>query len=740
MVVQRWFSARRAALAAALLLLAPRAAFAQEDRVEAYRMSPAESDAMRVDGRLSEAVWSLAPALGDFRQREPYEGEPATERTEVRVAYDGATLYVGMMAYDSEPDRVVARLLQRDKLMALDFFEGGLAFAGDDAVALLLDPFHDHRNGVVFATNANGAEFDASVSDEGGEINIDWRGVWEVAGMRTAEGWSAEFAIPWRTLRYPDAAPDASWGLNVYRIIRRKNEQTYWQSWRREGGGFQRVSRAGHLHGLEDLPRQGLNLETKPFALTGGLQEVDDFGVRETSPTLEVGLDLKTELRPGLLLDLTANTDFAQVEVDDAQVNLTRFSLFFPEKRDFFLENSGIFDFGVPGNPFEPPPFVMFFSRVIGISDDGEVPILGGGRLTGRVGGQTVGLMNVLTGRAYGLPRESFSVGRVKRDVGESGYVGAMVTDRRSSAEWNTAAGVDGQFVLGEAWVWDWYAAKTFTEGAGGDGYSYRVGYNYMGENWGSFFNFMTVGPEANAKSGFILRDDYRQTDLFGRRRVRPSFAGVRYFDVWAGARYAMTVRDHRMQDWQAGVAIGPTFESGDNFNVGVNFGETVVDSIFDLTDDVSVPKGRYRADHIAFFGVSSPARWVSLSGNGILTRFHGGTLLSAGATLTAAPSAKVSLALGYTRNDVDIPAGAFQADISSLRASYSFSTRLSTHVLVQYNSLDSAFSTNVRFNFIHRPGSDFFVVFTENRGDEGPLWSLSQRGLVMKLTYLARM
>ena len=240
-------------------LVSVRPAAAQDGELRAYRISEENGDQIRIDGLLSEDLWSRVPMASGFIQQEPEEGSPATERTEVRIAYGEDALYVAIMAYDSEPDRVVARILQRDKVLEADFFGGGFQFAGDDGVAILLDPFDDNRNGVVFATNANGAEFEALVSDEGRELNIDWRGVWEVAGTRTSDGWSAEFAIPWRTLRYPDAHPDGRWGLNIFRTIRRKNEDVLWQSWQREGGGFQRVSRAGHLLGLEGLPRQGLN-------------------------------------------------------------------------------------------------------------------------------------------------------------------------------------------------------------------------------------------------------------------------------------------------------------------------------------------------------------------------------------------------------------------------------------------------------------------------------------------------
>ncbi|MFQ5551103.1 MAG: DUF5916 domain-containing protein, partial [Gemmatimonadales bacterium] len=349
-----------------------------------------EREPIRIDGFLDDEAWSRAPASADFRQREPLQGVPATERTEVKVVYDGGTLYIGIRAFDSQPDAVISRILQRDRLMSTDF-NGLPVFAGDDAVAILFDSFHDHRNGMVFATNPHGAQFEALLTDEGREFNIDWRAVWDVAAQRTSDGWSAEFAIPFRTLRYPTTDGPARWGFNVYRVIRHKNEEALLSSWSRDDGGFHRVSQAGHLDGLDDLPRAGVNLEVKPFLLSGASQERDSLEALGWDGQADVGIDLKYEVRPGLLLDLTVNTDFAQVEVDDQQVNLTRFNLFFPEKRDFFLENAGIFEFGTRGT-FEPPPFLLFFSRTIGIHDDGEVPVLGGVRLTGRVGGQTIGV------------------------------------------------------------------------------------------------------------------------------------------------------------------------------------------------------------------------------------------------------------------------------------------------------------------------------------------------------------
>ena len=725
-----------------ILAWAPVDAEAQDDQVRAHRLDPETALDLRIDGRVSEALWERIPPLGGLRQQDPEEGDLATEDTEVRIAYDDAALYIAVTAYDSSPDDVVARLMQRDRILEPNQFgEGTLESAGDDVVAILLDPFHDHRSGMVFATNPNGAEFEALIADEGGTINVDWRAVWEVAGTRTADGWSAEFAIPWRTLRYPDASGGEPWGINVFRMIRRKNEVTLWRSWEREGGGLGRVSRAGHLIGLQDLPRQGLNVEAKPFVLGGRRQEVDDLSVVSSSNDVSTGLDIKTEVRPGLLLDLTVNTDFAQVEVDDAQVNLTRFSLFFPEKRDFFLENSGIFDFGVPGDPFEPPAYQMFFSRRIGISEDGEVPILGGARLTGRVGGQTVGFLSVLTDEAPGVGQEAFSVARVKRDVGASGYLGGMVVDRRGSGPANSSAGIDGQLTIGEAWVWSFFGARSFTDGPGGDDNAYQVGYQYFGDTWSSFLNHIGIGGDAEASAGFITRTDYRRTDLFGGRTWRPSAFGLREVQLFLGGTYATTMSDNRLQDWSGGFFFAPSWESSDDITFFANASETVIDEAFDLSDDVSVPVGRYRADHVGWFANTSRARPVGFGSTGFISRFYDGSLVTVSTNLTLSISPQLSFEPGFTRNVVDVPGGSFTADISSLRASYSFSTKLFANALVQYNSLDSEFSTNVRFNFIHRPGSDLFIVFTENRGGEDFVWRrLADRGLVVKLTYLMRL
>lgn len=710
--------------------------------LRAKELSGTESEAFRLDGLLTESFWAQAPRITELTQQEPSEGHPASEATHVMVLHDHEYLYVGVQALDSEPDRIISRILQRDRVMEAGGFDQRPQFAGDDAIALLFDPFNDNRNAYVFATNPNGAEFDALLADEGREFNVDWRGVWEVAGSRNPEGWSAEFRIPLQTLRYPNDS-SRTWGFNVFRIIRRKNEKAFWSGWSRDSGGFHRVSLAGELEGLENLPETGRNMEIKPYILGGVRQERRDDGRIPAATQAEMGLDLKTEVRPGLVLDLTFNTDFAQVEVDDQQVNLTRFGLFFPEKRDFFLENSGIFQFGVAANPFEPPPFQMFFSRRIGIEEDEDevVPILAGGRLTGRLGGQTVGFMNVITdGVEEVVDRESFSVARLKRDVGENNYLGFMATDRRSADDWNTVLGVDGAFYLTPSLNIQSWVAQTFTKGKGGDDVAYSLNADYATDKYGAFFRHIAVGAAAETRSGFIQRDDTRRTDSYLRRSVRPGWGVIRKTDFMFGGNL-FTDMGWGLSDWFLGPVILTEFENGGQFTLIAQVGENRPDEEFDLADTLYVGPGTYDGANVMVMGNTDPSKPVSLQGNGWISRFYGGHLLNLGGTLNLAPTPQVAFALGLNRNRVELPSGDFTANLVSLRAAYSFSTRLTTNLLVQYNSLDQVFTSNFRLNFIHRPGSDLFLVLTEERGDRElrDTWRLTDRAMVMKLTYLKR-
>ncbi len=706
--------------------------------VAAVRL-PAEADPPVIDGRPDEEVWSLAAAASGFRQREPVVGAPATDETEVRVLFDDRVLYIAIVARSVEPDAVVGRILRRDRVMRRA--PGGLPeFAGDDAVAILLDTFHDGRNAFVFATNPNGAAFDGLLTDEGREFNTDWRGVWEVAAQRTADGWTAELAIPFRTLRFPEGG-GGTWGFNAYRVVQRTREETLWSGWSRDGEGFHRVSRAGRLTGLARLPPGGLSLEVKPYLLGGATREPVDPSVGPpggygTTPRTAAGADLKYQVRPGLNLDVTINTDFAQVEVDDEQVNLTRFDLFYPEKREFFLENAGVFEFGVRGY-YEPPPFLLFFSRRIGLSDAGEVPLMGGGRLTGRVGRQTVGFLNAVADAAHGLPRENFAVARVQRDVGRGGYLGFMATDRRSSASWNTTAGTDFSLWRGGLNVQGLYA-RTATLGEGGNDGAYRLAADYTADRYGFLLQHLAVGPEANAAMGFITRTDIRRSNAWARSSFRPQFLGLRRIDLLLSGNY-VTRTDGRFQDGVLGPFMTVTWDSGETLTAWAQQGRTHLDHEFRLSDVVVEP-GQFQTRNMGWAVGTSPGRAVVLGSRGSLRRTYGGRIASISGSVTASPGQHLSGTMSFTRNSVRLPGGDFTADIGALRLSYALSTNLFADALFQYNSLHNQVSANLRINFIHRPGSDLFLVINERRGTHLDLWEPLDRGAVVKVTYLVRL
>ena len=720
----------------ALLALVATAALSDEPSLQAVRLDPGAE--LHIDGRLDEPAWGKAAPATGLRQREPQEGEPATETTEVRVLFDDRNLYVGVLARDADPAGIVARIRQRDKLMEPGGYDDSYLFAGDDAVAILLDPFRDRRNAVVFATNPNGAEFDALITDESGAFNADWRTVWTVRAQRGPEGWSAELAIPFRSLRYPSASGPEGWGFNVWRVVRRTNEETLWTAWSRSGGGFRRVSQAGRLDGLSGLPRSGLNLEVKPYGLAGLDQEPGDSDL-DTRGRADAGFDAKWEARPGLVLDATVNPDFAQVEADDEQVNLTRFDLFFPEKREFFLENAGIFDLGWRGFD-ETPPFLLFFSRRIGIAGEGEaeIPVRGGVRLSGRAGRQTVGFLDMLTGPGLGQPGENFGVLRVKRDLGESSYLGAMVTDRRHADAGNTAGGVDGSFWVTPSLNLQGFAAYTWTSGAGGDDAAWRVGANYDTDRVGLVAQHLMVGPEADAQMGFVTRRDIRRTDASARYTLRPSFLGLRRIDLYMEGQHIVRT-DGAEQDEGLGPVVNVEWNSGDSVGGFYYAGSTRLDEAFDLGDRVPVPAGDYDVRHWSFSASSSISRPLQATAEANLQDIYGGRLVSIGGTLRAAPGSHLNVAVGLTHDRVDLPGGRFTARVSSVRVAYAFTTRLLVSALVQHNSLDRTLLTNLRLNFIHRPGSDLFIVFDEERGDGTTLRHVARRGLAVKLTWLAR-
>ncbi len=693
----------------------------------------------RLDGALSEPVWLEADSAGGFRQREPREGAPASEPTVVRVLYDDGALYVGVWAYDSEPRRIVARQLERDAPLGLSRF--GPA-GTDDAVELILDTFHDRRNAYYFATNPQGVQVDGLITDESESPDMNWDAVWDVRAKRSANGWTAEFAIPLRSIRFPASAEEQTWGFNVQRVVVRKNEQSLWTAWSRDNEGLHKVSRAGELTGLDSLAA-GLDLYVKPYVLgesgwdyverPGGSGELDGA----------VGLDAKLGLASGLALDLTVNTDFAQVEADDEQVNLTRFTLFFPEKREFFLENAGIFEFGAP-QFFGPPHLLLFFSRRIGLQRTGlgtaqTVPMIAGARLSGRAGRQTIGLLNVVTGEeeSLGAPLTNYGVARVKRDVGHASYIGAIVTHRlEEGGASNLAGGVDWSLWLSSPLVFQGFAAATNDSRPGGDDNTWLLKLDYTGDWMGWVVEHMEIGPELDPGIGFVRRRDIGRSSAGFRLTPRPPIAGLRKIDIFNRFEYVVSAETREVRDRTWELSVSPELDTGDEARLELNYRFQRLTDSFPLTPGVRVPEGDY--EDWGFDATLSSARSRALAAelSGGFGDFWGGERWSAGGALSF-NSPHVDVQLAYAHNDVDVPGGAFTTDLIQGRLKLALNTRLFGNALVQYNSQTGAFSANLRVDFIHRPGSDLFIVFNERRDVEGGVWDPVSRAFIVKLTYL---
>lgn len=689
----------------------------------------------RIDGTLEELVWRDAPAVDAFTQQEPREGQPASDRTEVRVLYDSGHLYVGVHAFASEP--VVATEMRRDADRLFD----------EDNFQVILDTFHDSRNGYMFVTTPLGAKLEQQVFDEGegggrgttANVNRNWDGVWDAAARITSDGWTAELVIPISTVRF---VPGQSvWGVNFMRHIRRRNELVYWSPIPK-AYSLTRVSLAGELTGLDGFSR-GMDLKLKPFVL-GGLRS------SERSPTSssttwarDIGLDARYGVTAGLNLDVTLNTDFAQVEVDEQQVNLTRFGLFFPEKRDFFLENSNLFTVGT-GSSFSNTPVQtdLFFSRRIGLSDTGQpVPIVGGARLAGKVGGNSVAVLDVQTDSAFGKPGENFFVSRYSRDVLRRSRVGALFINKEAvggAAHFNRTMGVDGNFAIGRNLQVTSFFAKTLTPGLQGNDMAFYGRVAYRDPLWNLWLNYLDVQDHFNPEAGFVQRRGIRTTKAFFSPTPRPKRGSIRMLEPMYILTYT-TDQSNRMVGRLHHYMLGTWLRDDSFINVIFQQNLDVLDAPFQIRPGVVIPSGTYRMDEWILMYNSSPGRRLYHRLTFSPNEFYGGTRRQTTAAVGARATSRLSAEVQYNRNDVEMPWGAFLINLTSLRVDYTFSPKMTIRSLTQYNSATNEISNNIRFNLIHRPGSDLYIVYNELRQTGLPtdVFAQKDRQLLVKLNYL---
>jgi hypothetical protein len=675
--------------------------------------------------------------VSDFTQQEPNDGEPATERTEVRILNDGSNLYFGVRAFDSAPDQVVATEMRRDGEQILE----------EDSFQLILDTFRDSRSAYMFVVSPLGAQLDQQVSDEGGRdrrasggaINRDWDAVWSASAERTSDGWVAEIAIPLVNLRFPEAEPQ-EWGINFMRNIARKNEQVFWAPIPVEYA-LTRVSLAGSLSGLESLSR-GRDLRIKPYVSGGARRQLDE-GVTDDSSQGDVGVDLKYGVTASLNLDVTILTDFAQAEVDNEQVNLTRFPLFFPEKREFFLENAGLFNVGSTSSTGRIAD--LFFSRRIGITSDGNVPILGGARLTGKVGRNNIAVMDLQTDDAYGAEGENFLVTRYSRDVLERSQVGALFINKESGdGHFNRTYAADMTLALTPAFTFEGFVAGTETAELSGDNLGLHARAGYLDQSWRTYVEYSDFDDNFNPEVGFVPRIGMKRSKFHVEYNPRPGILGIR---MMSPMNYIMLITDQsgRLVSRHHHNMIGTNFENGASFVVQYNRYFERLDDPFRVSG-VTVDAGDYDFWDWQFSFNSNPARRISYNASYSPQKFWNGDRTDMSAGMGIRVSSQLATSVRFSRNDVELPGGDFQADIGSMQLDYAFSPNMSLRTLTQYNSSSEQWSTSARFRYIYRPGSDIYIVYDDVRRDLENLPTTpfvdeyQDQRLIVKMTYLLSM
>ncbi len=706
------------------------------------------TEPMRLDGQLDEGVYRAFAGFGGMLQAAPRYGEPSTEKTEIWVSFDTENIYVSARLWDqAPPEKWIANELRRDTSQMRNNDHFGVGF----------DTFYDRRSGFMFYANPLGGFADYSIVDEGSP-NTDWNPVWSAKTGRFDGGWTIEMAIPFKSLRYV-SGPGQVWGIQFRRAIRHKNEWTYWTPVPRNMAGPQalnRVSSYGTVVGL-DLPPAGRNLEIKPYALGRSTTDRLQRPPVSNDNDGEFGGDLKYGITANLTADLTVNTDFAQVEIDEQQVNLTRFNLFLPEKRDFFLEGRGLFDFGRGGSGggggfggSSDQPY-LFYSRRIGLNRGRVVPLEVGGRLTGKVGAFGVGVMNIQAGDegVSGTPSTNFTVLRVKRDILRRSTIGAMFTNRNRSSVTaggdNQAFGLDAALGFHQNLSLGGYYARTETTGRTGDNESFQGKFDWVPDRYGVSASVLKVGKDFNPEVGFLRRTDFTRSFASGRFSPRPrnmravrkfTFEGsLEYFENGAGAV------ESRQQTGRFNVEL----DNSDTVNVEANVNYDLLLTAFTPAGGKAIPAGGYHYNDVSLSYSMGQQRRLSghLSVN--LGEYYNGTIktvsLSQG-RLSILKQLSVEPRVSISR--IELPNGAFTTRLFSARSDYGFSPRMFASALLQYSSVDRTFSSNMRFRWEYRPGSEFFVVWTDEQ-DTNPLdprdgrFTLKNRALVVKMTRLFR-
>ena len=702
-------------------------------------------ESIEIDGDLTEEDWKHAEPIDEFVQIEPYEGEISSESMEVKVLYDNENIYFGFTCFDTEISKLVANEMRRD---SRDLHE-------NDTVFLILDTYDDKRSGFFFRMNALGAIQDRAVTNSGDTLNRDWDAVVECKSKINDTYWTSELSIPFSQLRFKQN-DQIVWGMNTGRELARNQEEMIWVPVPASYGGMAkyRTANLGRLVGISDVA-PSRNLEVLPYILPGVTQINENDTGLETDGKFKMGVDVKYGITSNLTADVTYNTDFAQVEADEEQVNLTRFSLFFPEKRPFFLEGAGLFDFGIPRSSYRrPPPMLLFYSRRIGLAEGNAIPIIFGGKTSGKIGSYGVGFLNVLTDKFHDtnteddpldVPRTNYSVMRITRDISSGSRIGMIAVNKDEIGDYNRAGGFDFEYRPNDSMDVRGLWSRTFEPGASGENNAWYLGSNWRSNRFRVEGSYTDIDEDFNPAVGYVRRTGIRQFRGEARWVPMPQRFGIR--QIWTGPEVNYILNhDNTLEEWNISYTNWFEFDSGDYilFNGRRTFER--LNNVFDFREGVEIPIGDYASNSYHVRLSSSDSRPISTTLGGGIEDFYNGEVRRVYIQTTLKPNRHISLSAQYQFNQiVDLPEVYFTdgeprpvyVNLFRGRVDYSFTTGLFAKLFAQWNTDTNVVSTNFLINYIYRPGSDFYFVFNQTYDTNGATRSrLLDSTVVGKMTY----
>ena len=683
------------------------------------------NQAPKIDGVLNDEVWKTATKINNFTQRELKFGEPSTEKTEVAIVTTEQYMYVGVWCYDSEPKNIIAKELKRDFNYDLD-----------DNFTIIIDTYHDLRNGFMFVTNPNGARADLQVFNNGGTTNLYWNGVWNVITTLTDSGWFAEFEIPFYTLKYRTNITEQVWGINFERNIRHKREQVLWQGWSRDNR-IQQLNHAGTLTGLNNLSDKRF-IEIKPYATAGGLTSKTNDKL-----LLNAGGEVNYLLSPTYRLNLTFNTDFAQVEADQQQVNITRFPLFFPELREFFLEGEDYFNMGFGGNRIIP-----FYTRKIGLNEQREtVPIIAGARLLGKESNNTLGIMSIQTAADDGQASTNYSALSWRNDIGKQSVIGAMSATKFESGRLHTTNAVNGRYStskflrnknldVGGAFI----QVYNTDIGLKNESFAYRGFVSYPNDRFAVYSSFQQAPMSFEPEVGLLVRRNFREgfTDISFKPRSRKRFKRVRQYEFKpASVTYTQYDDTKAIQTFEYRIQyFGADLKSGDKMVLNYTIVAEGLINDFEISKNVVINKNTYwwrqwEADIKTFRG-----RTLALASNFIWGEFYDGTALRNRTDIYWRAGKYINISVRYEINDVKLSDGNFQTNLIGSRIEYAINPNLFGSVLSQWNTDQNELNLNFRMRYIPKIGTDLYFIFNQLYDTEGNDIAVKSTTILAKLVW----